>query len=219
MTSLLTGPVRVRSTDGVPKPATGGVESTVTDGETATGPRLAVSRTAGRGLYGREREFGVLNHLAGRLGKDAGGALVVRGEAGIGKSALLAAIAAQARGHGTRVLSAVGVQSEAQISIAGLHQLLRTILHLAGGLPPRQRAALHAAFGMSEEVTPELFLTGLATLELIGDAAESSPAWDQLTPQELQIARLAANGLSNREIGQQLFISHRTVGYHLHQIF
>src|SRR4029077_19035533 len=102
-------------------------------------------------------------------------ALVVRGEAGIGKSALLAAIAARVRDRGTRVLSAVGGQSEAEIAFAGLHQLLRPVLHLAKGLPTRQRAALKAAFGMSEEVTPELFVTGLATLELIGDAAESCP--------------------------------------------
>lgn len=143
--------------------------------DAAKGPRPAAGYLAERGLYGREREFGVLSHLAGRLGKDAGGALVVGGEAGIGKSALLAAIAAQARDRGTRVLSAVGVQSEAQISFAGLHQLLRPVLPLAEGLPTRQRAALHAAFGMSEEVTPELFVTGLATLELIGDTAESWP--------------------------------------------
>jgi DNA-binding NarL/FixJ family response regulator len=44
-------------------------------------------------------------------------------------------------------------------------------------------------------------------------------AWDQLSPQELQIAQMAAQGLSNREIGQRLFLSHRTVGYHLYRIF
>jgi DNA-binding CsgD family transcriptional regulator len=138
------------------------------------GPGSAASYAAERGLYGREGEFGILDHLVARLDKGAGGALVVRGEAGIGKSALLAAIAAQARNRGTRVLSAAGVQSEAHISFAGLHQLLRPVLHLAEGLPIRQRAALDAAFGLSEEVGPALFLTGLATLELIGDAGESS---------------------------------------------
>jgi len=91
------------------------VEGTLTAVDTATGPRPAVRYAAERGLYGREREFGILDHLAGRLDKGAGGALVVRGDAGIGKSALLAVIAAQARDHGTRVLSAAGVQSEAQI--------------------------------------------------------------------------------------------------------
>jgi DNA-binding CsgD family transcriptional regulator len=150
------------------------VEGTLAAVDTPTGPRPAARYLAERGLYGREREFGVLDHLAGRLDKDDGGALVVRGEAGIGKSALLAAITEHAGDRGTRVLSAVGVQSEAQISFAGLHQLLRPVLHLAEGLPTRQRAALHAAFGMSEQVTPELFVTGLATLELIGDAAEGS---------------------------------------------
>lgn len=143
--------------------------------ETAAGPRPAASHAPERGLYGRERELSAFGQLLGRLCEDAGGALVVRGEAGIGKSALLAAVTGEATEHGTRVLSAAGVQSEAQISFAGLHQLLRPVLHLAQGLSSRQRAALLAAFGMSEEAAPELFLTGLATLELISDAAESSP--------------------------------------------
>jgi hypothetical protein len=113
--------------------------------------------------------------LVGRLGEGRGGALVVRGEPGIGKSALLAAVRARAADDGLGVLSAVGVQSEARLPFAGLHQLLQPILPGADRLPAPQRAALLAAFGMSDEAGAGLFLIGLATLELIGDAAESSP--------------------------------------------
>jgi hypothetical protein len=74
-----------------------------------------------------------------------------------------------------QVLSAAGVQSETRLPFVGLHRLLGPVLRLADGLPHRQQAALLAAFGMSDEATPELFLIGLAALELIGDAAESSP--------------------------------------------
>jgi DNA-binding CsgD family transcriptional regulator len=137
-----------------------------------SGPREAASPR----LFGRERELAVLAELTGHLAGGSGGALVVRGEAGIGKSALLAAATAQAAGRGMRVLSATGVQSEAQIPFAALHRLLRPVLHLAEGLPPRQRDALLAAFGMAEEAAPELFLIGLAALELIGEAAATSPA-------------------------------------------
>jgi DNA-binding CsgD family transcriptional regulator len=126
-------------------------------------------------LYGREHELGVLTDMAGRLGEGAGGALVVRGEPGIGKSALLAAAAAQARDSGVRVLSAVGVQSESRLPFAGLHQLMRPVLDLARRLPERQRAALLSAFGMSDQAPAELFLIGLATLELISDMTEGSP--------------------------------------------
>lgn len=146
--------------------------------ETARSPRLEnpeVRDTPVRRLYGREPELGVLNDLTDRLHGGAGRALVIRGEAGIGKSALLAEVAARARDHRLRVLSATGVQSEARLPFAGLHQLLGPVLHLGEGLPPRQRAALLAAFGMSDQVAPELFLIGLATLELIGGTAASSP--------------------------------------------
>jgi DNA-binding CsgD family transcriptional regulator len=101
--------------------------------------------------------------------------MVIRGEAGIGKSALLAAVSAEAAGRGMRVLSAVGVQSEANLPFAGLHQMVRPILHLAAGLPARQRDALHAAFGMADAQAAELFMIGLATLELISDTAGNAP--------------------------------------------
>jgi DNA-binding CsgD family transcriptional regulator len=125
-------------------------------------------------LYGRAPELGVVTGLVEGI-RNRGGVSLVRGEPGIGKSALLAAAAAQATDHGIQVLSTVGVQSEAHLPFGGLHQLLRPMLGLAEGLPARQRDALLAVFGMSEESAPELFLIGMAALELIGDTAASSP--------------------------------------------
>jgi DNA-binding CsgD family transcriptional regulator len=125
-------------------------------------------------LYGREPELGVLADLVEGV-RNRGGVLLVRGEPGIGKSTLLAAAAAQATDHGFHVLSTVGVQSEAHLPFGGLHQLLQPILCLAEELPVRQREALLSVFGMSDDGARELFLIGLAALELIGEKAASSP--------------------------------------------
>jgi DNA-binding CsgD family transcriptional regulator len=72
-------------------------------------------------------------------------------------------------------LSAVAVQSEAHLPFSGLHQVLRPILGLASGLPARQRDALLSVFAESDDGAAELFLIGLATLELIGEAGARSP--------------------------------------------
>ncbi len=124
--------------------------------------------------FGRDRElaalFALVEGLPGR-----GGALVVSGEPGIGKSSLLAEAASRAGARGTRVLRASGVQSEAHLPFSGLHQLLRPILHGADDLPAPQRAALLAAFGMSEEAAPDRFLIALAVLDLVAEAATAAP--------------------------------------------
>jgi predicted ATPase len=125
-------------------------------------------------LAGREREIGVLDELVGRV-RGRGGALVVRGEVGIGKSALLTAAGGRAKAQGLRVLTTTGVQSETHLPFAGLHQLLRPVLAGADTLPARQCAALLAAFGMTEEAAPELFLIALAALDLLADVAAQNP--------------------------------------------
>ena len=83
----------------------------------------AVNGTASL-LYGRDQELARLRDLIDRI-SDRGGALVLRGEAGIGKSALISQAAARARERGLSILTATGVQSEARFAFAGLHQLLR----------------------------------------------------------------------------------------------
>lgn len=121
-------------------------------------------------LVGRAREIEVLDALV-RGAAARGGAVVIRGEAGIGKSTLLERTTEQARGRGMLVLSTKGTEMETHLPFAGLHQLLRPILAGADSLPSRQRHALLAAFGMNEATAPELFLIALGALELLTEAA------------------------------------------------
>jgi DNA-binding CsgD family transcriptional regulator len=125
-------------------------------------------------LYGRESEIDALESLIEGL-DSRGAAVVVRGEAGIGKSALLEAVIRAAQARDLLILQATGAPSEAELPFAGLHQLLHTRVADIGGLPGPQRAALEAAFGITGAAAPDLFLIALATLHLLGDLAERAP--------------------------------------------
>ena len=132
---------------------------------------LRLGREEGVRLYGRDRELDVLSSLVDHAG-EGGGAVVVRGEAGIGKSSLVADTAKRAAARGMRTLAIAGAQSEAHLPFAGLHQPLLGQLDV---LPSPQRAALEAAFGLSDTAAPDLFLIALATLNLLAGAAQPAP--------------------------------------------
>lgn len=125
-------------------------------------------------LIGRQQELRQIGELVGRI-RAQGGVLIVRGEAGIGKSALLAEASRAAARDGVRILATTGVQSEAQVPFAGLHRLLRPVLGHRDRLPPRQREALGCAFGEVEAVVPDLFLVALAALGLVSEYAVEAP--------------------------------------------
>jgi DNA-binding CsgD family transcriptional regulator len=99
--------------------------------------------------------------------------LVLRGEAGVGKTALLDYL--QERASGCRVVRAAGVESEMEIAFAGLHQLCAPMLASLARLPGPQREALSTAFGLSAGDAPDRFLVGLAALGLLSEAAEERP--------------------------------------------
>ena len=98
-------------------------------------------------LYGRRAQCDALERLLADARRSRSGVLVVRGEAGAGKTALLEHAAGQA--DGMLVLRAAGVESEAELPFAALHQLLRPVLGLAGRLPEPQAAALGGALGLT----------------------------------------------------------------------
>src|SRR5580693_5950237 len=124
-------------------------------------------------LLDRERERAALDGLLGDLRLGRGGALVVRGEAGMGKSALLEYVAGAAAD--IRVARAVGVESEMELAFAGVHQLCAPLLDRLEDLPDPQRDALGVAFGLRAGAAPDRFLVGLAVLTLLAAVAEERP--------------------------------------------
>ena len=125
-------------------------------------------------LVGRDVEAARVDTLIERL-PEGGAALVVSGEAGVGKSALLRYARARADALGFRTLTTVGVESEAELAFAGLHQLLYPVLGLAELLPGPQKGALEVAFGIANGPEPDVFLVALAAFQLVCDAAEGCP--------------------------------------------
>ena len=124
-------------------------------------------------LVGRRNECDVLDGLlvAARGGRS--GVLVLRGEPGVGKTALVDYTVGSASGF--RVARAVGVESEVELAFAALHQLCAPMLDRMEHLPGPQRDALGAAFGLSAGTAPERFLVGLAALSLLSETAHEQP--------------------------------------------
>jgi len=133
------------------------------------------SRSSGRTakLIDRHAEQAQLTQLVEAVLNSESRAVVLRGDPGVGKTALLHFLADQATG--CRVLRVTGVQSEMELAFAGLHQLCSPIMGRTGLLPAPQHQALRVAFGLSEGPAPDRFLVGLAVLGLLSEVAEEQP--------------------------------------------
>jgi len=131
----------------------------------------------GTGLLGREAELARLRSLFEDAAADepAGAAVILSGDPGIGKSALMEAARELGRAAGFRILSTAGVEAEAQLPYSGLHQLLRPLMTYADRLPRRQVDALRTAFGLDGDARPEPFLVSLAALDLLVESTVDRP--------------------------------------------
>ena len=124
-------------------------------------------------MIGRASELRQLDELLGGARDGNGSILVIRGEAGVGKSALLKYCAEHASHFDIR--RAVGVESEMELAFAALHQLCAPVLDRLDALPPPQQAALRVALGLAEGDPPDRFLVALAALSLLSEAAAQRP--------------------------------------------
>ena len=124
-------------------------------------------------LLGRDAERAAIDHIVDAARSGHAGALVLRGEVGIGKTALLDDAVANARD--LTVVRIIGVESEMGMGFAALHRLLVSLLPALDHLPEPQREALESAFGLRSDTRGDVFLVGLAALTLLGDAARERP--------------------------------------------
>jgi DNA-binding CsgD family transcriptional regulator len=124
-------------------------------------------------LLGRRSECETLERLLADAEEGQSRVLVVRGEAGVGKTALLGYLEARASAY--RIARSSGVESEMELAFAGVHQLCAPMLGRLARLPGPQRDAVSTAFGLSAAPAPDLLLVGLALLGLLSDVAKDGP--------------------------------------------
>ena len=125
-------------------------------------------------MRGRAREREVLDRLRERALTGESAVLVIHGEPGVGKTALLRYVQEEAATE-FRVAEIAGVESEVELAYAGLHQLCSPMLDQVDGLPEPQQLALSIALGLSDGEAADRFLVGLATLTLLTHVAERRP--------------------------------------------
>ncbi len=125
------------------------------------------------GLVGRSEECRVLDDLVAGVRRGRSASLVVRGDAGIGKTALLEYVGRSA--SDCAIAQATGIESELELAFGGLHQLCSPFLGHLDRLPSPQRDALQTAFGLTSGTPPDRFLVGLAVLSLLADVADERP--------------------------------------------
>lgn len=118
-------------------------------------------------LYGRDAERSLIGELLDGARQSRSGVLVLRGEAGVGKSALLWDV--RERATDMQVLSGIGIETEAHLPFAALHQIVRPIVGYAENLPEPQASALRGALGLEASGGGDRFLVSLAVLSLLAE--------------------------------------------------
>ena len=181
------------------------------------GTAESVFNTRGGPLVGRTRELNELSDVLAAVRAGSGASLLIRGDPGIGKSALLDQMVTAASGF--QVVRAVGVEGEIDLPYGALHQLCRSMTKAIDLLPQPQADALRVAFGLSTGDSPDRYLVGLAVLTLMSEVARAEPLlclvddaqWlDQATTQALAFVtrRLGADSVAivfaSREVIDEL---------------